>query len=148
MDGTIGLDSDIGKGSCFWLKVKFEKNDILNTEESIITPIDMSQFHNINVLLVEDNAINQMIATAILLQGNVNIICANNGEEGLQKLLTHDIDIILMDIHMPIMDGYTASTAIRELMILSNATPLLLPSQQMLCRTKLIYVGYTTWMTI
>lgn len=115
MGGTIGLESDFGRGSCFWIQVKFEKVNSKDTEEFASTPIDMSQFHNINILLVEDNAVNQMIATAILLQGKSNVICANNGEEGIKILLERDIDIILMDIHMPIMDGYTASTLIREL---------------------------------
>lgn len=115
MNGTIGVDSKIGKGSCFWIKVKLEKTTMEVVEDHINAPIDMSQFNNMNVLLVEDNSVNQMVATGILSQGKINVICADNGEEAITKLLENDIDIILMDIHMPIMDGYQASLSIRQL---------------------------------
>jgi signal transduction histidine kinase/CheY-like chemotaxis protein len=69
------------------------------------------------VLLVEDNEINSQIAVAYLKSRNLAVIVAHNGAEALEILLASDvgqINVILMDIQMPIMDGYTATKAIRE----------------------------------
>lgn len=69
------------------------------------------------VLLVEDNEINSQIAVAYLKSRNLAVMVAHNGAEALEMLLASDvgkINVILMDIQMPVMDGYTATKAIRE----------------------------------
>jgi signal transduction histidine kinase/DNA-binding response OmpR family regulator len=66
------------------------------------------------VLLVEDNDINQELALELLTAAGIVVDVANNGQEALDRLKTHDYDGVLMDIQMPVMDGYTASTRIRE----------------------------------
>ncbi|WP_058485283.1 response regulator [Defluviitalea phaphyphila] len=69
------------------------------------------------VLLVEDNQTNQLIASSLLEQMGINVIIANDGEQGIKlfKEYYNTIDLILMDLHMPVMNGYEASKAIRKL---------------------------------
>lgn len=70
-----------------------------------------------SLLLVEDNTTNQFIAKSILEQAGFRVSTASNGQEGYQFFADNrdSIDLILMDLHMPVMDGYTASGLIREL---------------------------------
>ena len=65
------------------------------------------------VLLVEDNAINQELVQELLTEQGLTVTLADNGEQALQRLATADFDAVLMDCQMPIMDGYTATRAIR-----------------------------------
>jgi len=69
---------------------------------------------NINVLLVEDNEINQLVANALLEEKGANVIIANNGEEAISHWRSKNFDIVLMDLQMPIMDGYMAMRIIRD----------------------------------
>ena len=66
------------------------------------------------VLLVEDNEINQQVAQEILQGAGLNVTVANNGREGVDAAMNNQYDAILMDIQMPVMDGYTATRTIRE----------------------------------
>ena len=66
------------------------------------------------VLLVEDNEINQQVAQEILQGAGLNVTVANNGREGVDAAMKNQYDVILMDIQMPVMDGYTATRTIRE----------------------------------
>ena len=66
------------------------------------------------LLLAEDNLINQAVAKGILEQAGAQVIVASNGEEALALLRTGQLfDLVLMDVQMPLMDGYTATRAIR-----------------------------------
>lgn len=67
------------------------------------------------VLLVEDSAINQQLCRAILKKHNFNLIIANNGQEAVQKWQNNRIDLVIMDCHMPVMNGFEATTKIRKL---------------------------------
>jgi len=66
------------------------------------------------VLLVEDNAINQQVAKEILEDAGLNVILANNGQEAVMAVKAGAYDLVLMDVQMPVMDGYTATRKIRE----------------------------------
>jgi len=70
---------------------------------------------NTTVLLVEDNLVNQMVAKELLLAMNAEVIIANNGEIAINKLQENEIDVVLMDIQMPVMDGLIATREIRQL---------------------------------
>lgn len=67
------------------------------------------------VLLVDDNEVNQLIAGAMLDHWNISYKCATNGEEAVDKWHRLKPDLILMDIYMPVCDGYKATQRIREL---------------------------------
>jgi CheY-like chemotaxis protein len=66
------------------------------------------------VLLVEDNEINQQVAKEILESAGLNVIVASNGQEAVDAVKTNAYDAVLMDVQMPVMDGYTATRKIRE----------------------------------
>ena len=71
-------------------------------------------WQGVRLLLVEDNAINRTVALGFLTDTGVSITCAENGKEALHKLSHAAYDLVLMDIEMPVMDGYAATVAIRQ----------------------------------
>ena len=74
----------------------------------------MAQLRGARVLLVEDNEMNQELATELLANAGLEVVLANNGQEALDRLaIDDDFDGVLMDCQMPVMDGYTATRAIR-----------------------------------
>ncbi|MDM8566179.1 response regulator [Candidatus Halobeggiatoa sp. HSG11] len=69
--------------------------------------------NNYHVLLVEDNIFNQKVASAMVKKLGLTIDIANNGMIALEKMLTNNYNIVLMDCHMPIMNGYDTTVKIR-----------------------------------
>ena len=116
MGGTISVKSTLGEGSEFTVELELES---LDTEENDAKPeqdsIDLS---GCRVLLVEDNEINAEIAQVILSQYGIETDRAENGQEGVRQVQEHGegyYDAVLMDIQMPVMNGYEATRAIRAL---------------------------------
>ncbi len=84
------------------------------TEPSQPQPLH-PRYENARILLAEDNYINQRVVTGLLSKFGVDIICVSNGAEVLERFEAQErFDLILMDIHMPVMDGHTASRRLRE----------------------------------
>jgi len=73
-----------------------------------------SDLANVNVLLVEDNLVNQLVAKELLLSMKANVTIADNGQKALEALEKKLFDVVLMDIQMPVMDGLTATQEIRK----------------------------------
>ena len=93
-------------------KLLVHKEVFANSEN--IDLYKFADFNGIKILLVEDNTINQKVFAGVLNRANIDITNANNGKEALDILNSNqEFDIIFMDINMPIMDGYSATTKIR-----------------------------------
>jgi PAS domain S-box-containing protein len=84
------------------------------TQRSIAPTDGLDTIKGSRVLLVEDNEINQQVASEILAQGGLVVTLANNGQEAIDLLTIGDYDVVLMDCHMPVMDGYEATRQIRD----------------------------------
>ncbi|MDX2002131.1 MAG: PAS domain S-box protein [Chitinophagales bacterium] len=115
MGGTIALESQIGRGSTFTIDLTLKKGSKAFKAEKVAEVGEFSQLHGIKILLVDDNKINQKVASKFLSKWNTIVELADSGQEALEKLKNNSFDIILMDIQMPEMNGYEATQAIRKL---------------------------------
>lgn len=112
----LKLESEINKGSTFYFVKVFEKTRKLEESTPIKTiyEVDEMPLKNKSILLVEDNKINVMVARSFLQNWGIHIDVAENGQEALDLLDPNKHQLVLMDLHMPIMDGYVAAKKIRE----------------------------------
>lgn len=115
--GTIGLRSTVGVGTTFFFEIPYPAVDKADVEFSKPEGIEdlALRLNGIRILLVEDNPFNQMVAVDTLksLISEIRIEVAENGQEAIDYLLEHRVDIILMDVNMPVMDGFEASRLLR-----------------------------------
>lgn len=122
MHGEIWAVTEEGVGSTFFFRLQLEKKDAATpaaqhpeTEQSApVEALPASSLKGKTVLLAEDNEINQEIAIAILNSFGLEVELAENGLEAVQKIQTNQYALVLMDIQMPIMDGYQATRLIRK----------------------------------
>jgi signal transduction histidine kinase/DNA-binding response OmpR family regulator len=114
--GTIKVESEVGEGTVFYASIPYAIStsqiaDNLAISETV-SPATTSSA--IKLLITEDNENNQSLLSHIFKNWNLQFDIANNGLEAIEKLRTGKYDLVLMDIQMPVMDGYTAARKIRN----------------------------------
>lgn len=113
--GKMNLKSELGKGSEFSFELIYKKVDgnVIDKEDKRII-VSHQHKGQVKILLCEDNQLNQSLAKKVFKKFGFDFEIADNGKVGLEKLKTGKYDIILMDLQMPEMDGYQATTIIRN----------------------------------
>lgn len=114
--GELEVDSELEKGSTFSVTLQFKKAD--NKQDSIDTQamesaVEMS-LKGMKVLLAEDNLVNQKVMQRFFERWEATLEIVNNGQEVVNEVKKASYDIVLMDLQMPVMDGYEAATMIRK----------------------------------
>ena len=113
--GTISVKSTIDKGSTFSFTLNFLKTEA-EAESEVISDEPDAEIRNINVLVVEDIALNQLLMRTLLDDYGFNCVIASNGKVAIDKMREQPFDIILMDLQMPEMNGFEATDYIRGTM--------------------------------
>jgi len=121
LGGELSVTSEVATGSVFSLVIPagldVTKQPSLDIQARHIDPRkaekEQSEFSG-RVLVAEDKETNQMLAKTLLEKMNLDVTIAADGNEAMQKVLTHEFDLILMDIQMPLMNGYEATKALRR----------------------------------
>jgi CheY-like chemotaxis protein len=115
MGGSIWCESAAGKGNTFHFTVRFLRQPVVDKlRDNVIHAAMPAQHRQLRVLIVEDDAGSQFLAQLFLEELGHQITAATTGKEALQKLSKNDFDLVLMDVHIPEMDGLEVTRQIRN----------------------------------
>jgi signal transduction histidine kinase/CheY-like chemotaxis protein len=114
--GTLSLESKPGKGSEFIIQMEYKLPDEEKMLSDALAAAEMNtvSLNEVKVLIAEDNPMNQQLIKHLMKNWVIDHTIVNNGAEAVEALKKENFNIVLMDIQMPEMDGYTATTVIRK----------------------------------
>ena len=146
MGSKIQLTSTVGVGSVFSFELNLPKTIILNSNENILPESNAINVEGKNILLVEDNTINAKVMAGFFKKWKINFELAENGKIATEKVEEGKYDLILMDLQMPIMDGYEATKIIKSKQI---STPIIALSAEALhdIKTLLDEFGFNDYVS-
>ena len=152
MGGSIALESSPGTGSCFTLTFRARRqtaqDKVAEPTVELVRPAPRS-LHGLRVLVTDDIAVNRDVIKHFLAPYGCQITEAINGQEALDHLASGDIDLVLLDIHMPVMDGKEAIQRIRTSSAPWRAIPVIAVTAHAMAgdHEKLIAIGMTDYLT-
>ena len=145
--GRIWLDSQLGRGSRFFFSLPYTVSEQLpaTTEAEPVAP---GLLRGLRVLLVEDNAVNTLLATSLLQAWQVSVDVASDGEQALAQALTTPYDLVLMDIQLPRLDGLAATAQLRHTPGPNQHQPIIALTAHALKKEVAAYAsaGFTDWL--
>ncbi len=114
MDGEIHVESEKGMGTTMSFVITFPKGKLEDLPSKEVFVADEKMLAGKRILVVDDNEMNRLLATTILGNYGAETVEAGNGKESVEYLEQHTVDLVLMDIQMPVMNGFDAARYIRE----------------------------------
>lgn len=120
-ESSVHLESEEGKGSKFWFDISFNRNNQALDSDSTGKE-QIFDLNGLRVLVVEDNPVNSLLLKKIFQKWSNIPDFARDGYEALVKVSANNYDLILMDIHMPLLDGYETTMKLRELLDKEKST--------------------------
>lgn len=129
MDGEIGASSKIAQGSTFWFEIPLKLSDAElvpaecadNTIHGLVSPASSAR----EVLLAEDSEINALFISTTLINAGHKVKVVGDGQLALEQLRNKHYDIVFMDMHMPVIDGITATRTWRDEEDSNNRIPII-----------------------
>ena len=121
MQGEVGVESAAGQGSTFWMTAVL-RNGVAEPGEPAPLPalasnlpaLSMDAFKGLKVLVAEDEPVNQLVTSETLMQLGFEVDVVDNGADAVERALAGNYVLVLMDVHMPVMDGLQATRLIRQ----------------------------------
>jgi signal transduction histidine kinase/HPt (histidine-containing phosphotransfer) domain-containing protein/ActR/RegA family two-component response regulator len=145
--GSVGLESDVGRGSTFWFTVECEPGEPLPEPPVPALRATHERMQALRVLVAEDNDVNRYLMVSILERLGHHVVAVVNGREAVETAQRDHFDLILMDVQMPVANGIDATRAIRALPGRPGAVPILAVTANVLPDQQVVYrqVGFTGW---
>jgi signal transduction histidine kinase/CheY-like chemotaxis protein len=114
MGGRMGVDSELGRGSSFWVELTLPHSLAADPVKMAPDSRDVGQFPNSRILVVDDNRVNRFVVCKLLESVGCTVDSATDGAHAIEQLDNRSYDLVLMDCQMPVMDGFEATRQILQ----------------------------------